>query len=832
MWNDARFAARACARAPLFAAIAILSLALGIGANTAIFSLVDQVLLRSLRVRDPRRIVVLHVSDSFPGWSHSDSRETVFSYPLYKDLRDRSREVFEGVIARASAPVSVSDGGSSERARAELVSGNLFAVLGVEPLLGRAIGPSDDDQPDAHPVVMLSSAYWAKRFGADPGVAGKRILVNGHPMVVVGVVPPTFRGLVVGNSPDLFVPIAMKREVTPTWDALDDRRTSWLTVFARLRPGLSVEQAKARTSVLFGALLDELLRELKRPPESRLGRMLAALRLDLLPAAQGVNELKREFQSALLALMGLVGLVLLIACANVAGLVTARAASRQKELAVRLALGASRGALVRQLMIESVALAVAGGLVGLVFVGWTIDGLLTVMGSDMEGALNGGLDARLLLFDLTLSVAAGLLFGLVPALQSSRPIVADVLKNEAASVASGRGQARLRRALVVAQVALSLLLLVAAGLFGRSILNLLRVDPGFRASQVMTFSVDPVLQGYPAARVGSFYRDLQERLRSLPAVEAVGAVDPGPLSNSDRSGNFTIEGYQARDADDARASIAMISADYFKTLRIPVVQGRELVDADIQSGRKAAVVNEAFVRKYAQGRPMLGRHLAPGSGQGVVVDREIVGVVKDFKQDDLRGQASPAVFFPYPLDERPTPLTFYLRSSGQEAALATSVRRVVRDLDQNLPVFDVKPMRAFIDEATVTERLIAMLAVAFGLLATSLAGLGLYGVIAFIVQRRTQEIGVRMALGARPGTVLALVMREVGLLVAVGAAVGLAAALLAGRYVESQLFGLGARDPVVFLAALAGLVAVGGTAGLIPAARAAAIDPIRALRRD
>jgi predicted permease len=831
MWNDIRIAARTFGRAPQFASIAILSLALGIGANTAIFSLLDQVLLRSLRVADPSRLVVFHVSDGFPGHAHSDSNESVFSYPLYKDLRDRT-QVFDGVIARCSEPVSVSDGGASERASAELVSGNLFQVLGVKPALGRAITPADDGAPGANPVVMLSAAYWAKRFGATPDILDGRILVNGHPMVVIGIVPASFRGLIVGNVPDLYVPIAMKREITPTWFALDDRRTSWLTVFGRLKPGMSVDQAKAKTRVLFAGLLDELLRELKRPRESRLGQMLAGIRLDLLPAAQGVNELKHEFESALVALMGMVGLVLLIACANVAGLATARAASRQKEIAVRLALGARRGSLVRQLLVESVMLALAGGFVGLPIASWTVDGLLSVMGPDMEGTLSGGVDARMFVFNLGLSVATGLLFGLVPALQSTRPRVADVLKDQAASVASGTGQARFRRALVVAQVALSLLLLVAAGLFGRSVVNLLRVDPGFRVSQVMTFAVDPTLQGYPAPRVYDFYRDLHQRLRSLPGVEAVGATTPAPLTNSDRSANFTIEGYQAKDADDARASVGMASGNYFKTLRIGIAQGREFDDQDILGGRKVAIVNEAFVRKYSQGRPILGRHLGRGAGDGVVADLEIVGIVRDSKHDGLREQVKPTAFFPYPQDERPSSLTFYIRSSRSESDIAAAVRGVVRELDQNLPVFDLKPMSALIDGATTTERLIAVLAAAFAVLATVLAAVGLYGVIAYIVLRRTPEIGLRMALGARPGEILGLVMREVGMLLAVGAAIGLVSALVASRYVESQFFGLGARDPMVFLTALVGLGAVGLIAGLIPSRRAASIDPIRALRHE
>jgi predicted permease len=831
MWTDFRIAVRALGRAPLFAAVAILSLALGIGANTAIFSLLDQVLLRSLHVADPARLVVFQISDSFPGHSHSDSNESVFSYPLYKDLRDRS-QAFDGVIARASAPVSVSDGGASERARAELVSGNLFQTLGVTPALGRALLPSDDAQPGASPVVMLTHGYWTRRFAADPGIVGRRLLVNGHPMVVVGIAPATFRGLIVGNAPDLFVPISMKREITPTWFALDDRGTSWLTVFGRLKKGVSIEAADARTRVVFAGLLDDLLVEMKRPRESRLGQMLAGMRFDLLPAAQGVNELKAEFESALMALMAMAGLVLLIASANVAGLVIARAASRQKEIAMRLALGARRGALVRQFLVESVVLALIGGFVGLLVASWAVDGLLSVMGPDMAGALDSGLDVRLLLFNLGVSVATGVLLGLAPALQLTRPRVADALKDQAGTVVSGTGQARLRRTLVVSQVALSLLLLVAAGLFGRSVVNLMRVDPGFRVGQVTTFAVDPNLQGYPAARVYDFYRDLQQRLRDLPGVVAVGAATPAPLTNSDRSSNYTIEGYQAKDADDARAAVGMASGDYFKTLGVGVSQGREFDDRDILTGRKVAVVNEAFVRRYGQGRPLLGRHLGRGSGEGSVADYEIVGIVRDFKHDGLREPVKPTVFLPYPLDLRPTSLTFYIRSSRSESEIATTVRRVVRELDQNLPVFDLKPMSDLIDEATVTERLIAILAAAFSVLATLLAAVGLYGVIAYIVLRRTQEIGVRMALGAQPHEVLRLVMREVGILLGVGLAIGLCAALVASRLVASQLFGLGANDPVVFLTALVGLTAVALGAGMIPARRAAAIDPIQALRRE
>jgi predicted permease len=450
----------------------------------------------------------------------------------------------------------------------------------------------------------------------------------------------------------------------------------------------------------------------------------------------------------------------------------------------------------------------------------------------MAGALDTGLDGRLIGFTLAVSVITGVVFGLVPALQSTRPRVAGVLKDQAASVASGTGQARFRRALVVAQVALSLLLLVAAGLFSATATRLMRVDPGFRTEGVTMFALNPTLQGYPPARTYDLYRELHARLRGLPGFDSVGAADPAPLTHSDRGGGFKLDGYQAKDGEDAHVAIGMAGSAYFKTLAVPVRTGREFDEQDIQGGRKVAIVNEAFVRKYGQGRSLLGRHLATGTGDTVVADREIVGIVGDFRHDGLRDEVKPAMFFPYPQDDHPSRLTFYVRSARSSSEVGAAIRAAVRGLDPNLPVFDLRPMRECIDEATTTERLIAVLAVAFGVLATALAAVGLYGVIAYIVVRRTPEIGVRVALGARPGEVVRLVMREVGVLVGLGVAIGLAAALGAGRLVESQLYGLGARDPLVFLAAVAGLALVSLCAGMVPARRAAAIDPISALRQE
>lgn len=440
----------------------------------------------------------------------------------------------------------------------------------------------------------------------------------------------------------------------------------------------------------------------------------------------------------------------------------ARAAGRQREIGVRLALGARRIALVRQFMTESVLLAVTGGLVGLLVAGWAVAGLLSAMGADAAGGIDAGLDGRLVAFDLGLSVLTGLLLGLAPALQMTRPGAIRAIREEGGAVASSAGQARLRRGLVVAQVALSLLLLVAAGLFGRSVFNLMHVDPGYRVDGVMTFEVDPTPEGYPAERVYGFYRDLLDRIGAMPGVESAGAISPSPLSNSDRGANFTIEGCQAADAGEAHLALVMASGGICRTLRIRVREGREFDDQDILGGRKVALVNEAFVRRFGQGRPLIGRRLVQGSGTDVVPDREIVGIVADYKHDGLREPVEPTVFYPYPQDERPSGLTFYVRSSRSGAEVAAGVRRAVRSLDRNLPVFGLKPMRALIDEATTTERLIAVLAAAFGAIATVLAAVG----------------------------------------------------------------------PTVFVTALAGLSLVALGAGTVPARRAAAIDPIRALRHE
>ncbi|MGD0364884.1 MAG: ABC transporter permease [Bryobacteraceae bacterium] len=831
MRHDLRYAIRTLTRSPLFTAVAVLSLALGIGANTSIFSLLDQVLYRSLPVRDAKALVVLHVDDHSPGMSSSDNSESVFSYPMYRDLRDRGT-VFNGVVARAGVAVSVSWNGQTERAGAEIVSGNLFQALGVSAAIGRTLAPEDDGAPGAHPVVMLSHDYWVRRFGGEPGVLNSKVAINGHPMIVVGVAPAAFRGVLSGNNPEVYVPIAMKREVTPTWDGLTDRRTRWLNILARLKPGVSPERAQAAMQTVYRPIIESEVKE--NPVHSkRAEHLIVSQKLELEPAAQGINQLRQQWEKPLVALMALVGLVLLIACANVANLLLARAASRRREMAIRLALGAGRRSLLRQFLIESLVLALAGGLLGLLVSVWTTSALLRILPTDATGGwIAATLDVRMLLFTLALSVFTGLLFGLAPALQASRAEVASTLREQPAALASAGGAARFRRILVVVQLALSLLLLVGAGLFARSLFNLLRVDPGFRTERLLTFAVDPSLNGYTKERGFALFHDLQERLARLPGVAAAGAASPGPLTHSNRSSNITVEGYQAREDEDMDVARHAVGPGYFHALGTPVVRGREVTERDLASPDKVVVVNEAFVRRFFGDRNPLGRHMMFGAGDKHLPDREIVGVVRDFKHASLRETPKPAVYSTYTNEDSLGRMEFYVRGEGDTASLGGQIRRLVQQMDAGLPVFDMQPVEIQVAESVEIDRLIAILSCAFGLLATVLAGIGLYGVVAYTVARRTAEIGIRVALGAVPRDVLWLVMKDVGMLVIFGLAIGLPVALALGRLVESELFGLKAADPLIYAGASLALVLVAALSGLIPSSRAARIDPIVALRHD
>ena len=828
MWKDLSFSLRTLRRSPLFTAAAVISLALGMGANTAIFSLLNQVVIRSLPVRDPERLVLLHTEYTGSGSSSSDNHEAVSSYPMYRDL-SRQDAAFDGVIARMSGTVRLAIQGGTESASAEMVSGNFFPVLGVGAALGRLIAPSDDDAPGAHPVAVLSHSYWASHFAGSPAILNQSITLNGHPFVVIGVAEASFQGVIPGRMPDLYVPVTMQRAILPTVDVLEDRSTRWLNLFARLKPGMSMRQAQAATDVAYRSILENELAQMGSMKSDRERDQFRNSRATLLPAAQGIGEMRQRWEKPLVALMTLVGLVLAIACANVAGLMLARAAGRQREIAIRLAIGAERGAMVRQLLLEGLLLALAGGAAGLAVSGWSIQALVRVLPKGYANTLSASIDARLLLFTLVLAAGCGLLFGLIPALQSTRPDLAATLKEQASSVASG--PARFRRGLVIAQLALSLLLIVGAGLFAASLRNLLTVNLGFRTERLLLFNVNATLSRPNLADALAFYKDLQQRVSAIPGVAGVGAAADGPFGDGNRGGNITVEGYQARPDEYTGASMIAVNAGFFHALGIPLRAGREFTERDDQAAPKTVVVNESFAKRYFGGRNPVGRRMMFGGSNHPVLNREIVGLVPDTHQD-VRTPAHETVYLPYAQWDRPERLVFYLRTAGDENRLAADVRRAVREADANVPVNDITPLDVKIRDSLYTERLIALLSEAFGLLATLLAAIGLYGVVAVTVARRTAEIGIRMALGAVPGDVLRMVLKEAFGMAGTGIAIGVVGAFALGRLVESQLFGVASADPLVLAGAAAILAAVALAAAWIPGWRASRIEPVRALKYE
>jgi predicted permease len=826
--QDLRYGFRALRKNPGFTAVAVLSLALGIGANTAIFSLLDQVALRSLPVRDPESLVVLHTNYNAPGSSTTDGNESVFSYPMYRDLRDRD-PAFSGVVARMSAGVTLALHGNAEQGTAEMVSGNFFRELGVGAAIGRVLTPEDDGAPGANPVAVLSHGYWSSHWAASPAILNQIVVLNGHPIVVVGVAEERFHGLRSGQEPDLYVPIALQKTVQPAWDALEDRRFRWLTVFARLKPGFTVRQAQAATDVAYRDILQaELARYGKMRTDKDRDEFLNH-RAQLRPAAQGINALGEKFGKPLDVLMAMVGLVLLIACANVANLMLARGAGRQREIAIRLALGAGRGSLVRQLLMEGLLVALAGGALGVLIAKGSAAGLLRLLPKDFGGPwLDGRLSLPLLGFTLALSLASGLLFALVPALQATRPDLAAALKNQASNMAAAGVSARFRSGLVVLQVALSLLLVVGAGLFTGSLLNLTRVNLGFRTERLLMFGVNAAASRPSPPLAVAFYRDLQQRLEAIPGVTGVAAAGTGPFSGRSRGCNITVEGYPARPDEYVGASQVAVSAGFFRAMGIPLRGGREFTDRDDAAAPKVAVVNEAFARKYFAGRDPIGRHITIGESNQRVPELEIVGVAADSRVD-VRQPAKDTWYCSYAQNPDPK-MFYYVRSTADPNRVASDVRRVVRAADPGIPIGDLKPMDIRIGESIYTERLIAILSGVFGLLATLLAAIGIYGVVAYAVARRTAEIGIRIALGAQPSRVLRMILLEAGRMAALGIVIGLAAAFALSRLVASQLFGVQPADPAVFAGAAAGLALVALAAALVPAWRAARIQPVQALK--
>jgi predicted permease len=825
--SDLRFAGRMLVKNPGFSAVIVLTLGLGIGANTAIFTLLDQVMLRPLPVESPQELVLLDGPGIFAGHTENDH---TFSYPMYRELRDRGGDAFSGLVARYPADATLGWRGRTERVQVEAVTGNYFDVLGVRPALGRAFTPDDDRTPGGHPLVMLTHGFWSRRFASDPGLVGQTLSLNGQPMTVIGVTPASFQGVEVGRVVDVFLPVTMKAALTPTWDELLDWRSRWLNVFGRVPRGRTPEQAAAAINVVYAQALQEDVKTLAHFSAERRAQFLAK-KVSLLPGASGVSDLRRQVTTPLVVLMGMVGLVLLIACANVANLLMARATARQKEVAIRLSLGASRGRLVRQLLVESVVLSLLGAAAGALLATWTGDLLLRALPfENATRVLHSEPDLRVGLFTLVVSVLTGVTFGLAPALQLTRPGVAGTLKDEAASVVGGAG-GRLRRGLVVAQVALSLLLLVGAGLFARSLYNLRVLDPGFQAERLVVFSLEPALSGYDPARVQAFALRLQEELRGVPGVANAAPTTASLMSNSIWSRTVKIEGRERKEGEDWNPQTAAVAPGFMDTVGFKVVAGRDFAATDTEGAPKVVLVNEAFARFFFGDASPVGRRMGWGRPTDAF-ELEIVGLVKDAKINNMRDDVPRMVYVPLAQQDRVSGFAFYVRTNLPEAAVIPAVRQATARLDPQIPIYDLKTMEAEISESLFVERMVAVLSAAFGLLATLLAAVGLYGVMSYSVARRTREIGIRLALGAPRERVLAMVLSEVGVLGAWGLGLGLPMALALSRLLSAQLFGLPPHDPLTLLAATALLACVTLLAGLLPARRAMRVDPMRALRYE
>jgi predicted permease len=833
---DLHFAVRSLYKAPLFAAVAILSIAFGIAANSAVFTLLDQVVLRSLPVTKPAQLMQVDASNSESyGGGMGDGTE--LSYPMYKDLRD-GNQVFSGMFCRYQTALHIEGAGQSERVLGELVSGTYFPVLGLTPALGRLFTPQEDTQGNAHPVAVLAYGYWRDRFNADPGVVGRNITVDGHPFEVVGVVRSGFVGLDVGQPPQVYLPITMQRQMGPSWLQLDGRRFRWVQVFGRLRDGLTPERAQAGLQPLYSSILrGEAAGKAFATASADTKRQFLLGRLNVTSAARGHSNLRGDVAKPLLILMAIAAGVLLIVCSNVANLLIARGAARNRELAVRLAIGATRMQILRLLLAETVVLAAIGMAAGLLAARWGASVLLAFyVTPDNPIAVDVNPDFRIVLFTTALAVVTALLAGSIPALRSMRVDVATSLRTAGGSVL--REEPRIRKALVVTQVALSFLLLIGAGLFVRSLQNLLDVDTGFRPSRLLSFSLDLAGNGYTPIREHDFAKTLQERVSQTPGVQSAAFAFIGLMEGGSWGMNFTVEGYHPPAGQDVGSMCNAVSPAFFRTMGIPLLAGREFDSHDDRAPGKttgwpyrAALVNETFVSRYFKGVNPVGRHIGFGDDPGTATPIEVVGVVKDTHYAAVREDPRPQIYVPY-LQSDIDGLTVYVRTSQDSVDIMTRLRRDLSQLDPSLPVFNVSTMEERVARSTVNERLIAGLSAMLSAMATLLAVIGLYGVMAYTVTRRTREIGIRMALGAMSSAVARAVLLDAGILVAIGLALGGGAAIWLGRFVESQLYGVKPADSTTIFAAAVLLATIAGLAAFLPARRAASISPMAALRDE
>jgi predicted permease len=815
--QDLRQTARILAKSPGFTAVAVLSLGLGIGANATIFSFLNAIFLRPLPVQDPERVVAVFTSD-FSGPPYGGS-----SYPDYLDFRTKT-DAFAGLAAYTVAPMSLSEGPRTDRVFGELVTANYFAVAGVQASRGRTFRPVDDERPDAAPAIIVSDGLWRRRFGEDPALVGKAVTLNGHAFTVAGIAPPGFTGLMRGLAVDLWVPMTMAGAI-PSSDRLDGRGNRWLLLLGRLKPGLTAEAAQAELAVLAARLqkaypdnwtdVKDKCRVITVVPENR---------ARLFPAARGA------VLGFLALLLSVVGLVLLMACTNVAGLLLARASARRREIAVRLSLGASRRRIVRQLLTESLVLSLLAAVLGVVAALWATNLLVALRPPvPFPVALDLHLDLRVLGFTVLLSILTSVVFGLAPALRASRPELLPALKDGSGAGERAASHWAPRRLLVVAQMAMSLVLLIGAGLFLQSLGNAHRIELGFDRANLLLLSLDVRLNGYDEPRGRLLYEHLLERASALPGVRSASLATEVPLGLGGSRRGIWVEGYEARSGEDMGVHTNTVGPDYFRTMGIRLVRGRDFTSSDTAGRPGVVVVNEAFARRYWPDQEPIGRHVRLGDESGAPA--EVVGMAQDGKYVTLGEDPKPFFYVPF-LQRYESGATLHVRTTGDPRGLVEAMRREVRALDPSLPVFDEKTMTDHLGVSLLPARLAASVLGLFGLVALTLAAVGIYGVMALAVRQRTRELGVRIALGALPKDLLSMVLGQSMRVALTGLAIGLLAALGLGRLVTSLLYGIGAADPATFVVVPALLAAVALLASFLPARWAMKVDPMVALRHE
>jgi predicted permease len=820
LWQDLRYGARMLARQRGFTLAAGVTLALGVGANSVIFNLVNGLLLRPLPVEKPEQLAAVYTSD------FSSTQYGASSYPDYVDFRDRN-QVFSTMAAYMPTPFSLNIDGSNERAFGEIVSGNYFSTLGVAPVLGRGFLPEEDRTPGERPVAVISHKLWQNRFGGDPAVVGRIVKLNGYPFTIVGVAPKNFSGLIRGIGMELWVPAMMMKQALPGSNGLEERGSRSLFVMGRLKPGVTLEQARGNFRNIAGQLFKEWPQgwnNIRNEPRA----------ITLLPESEArvMPDFRLPLMLFMAMLMTVVGLVLLIACANVANMLLARATTRRKEIAVRLSLGAGRGRLIRQFITESVLLSLLGGAAGLLIARWAT-GLLMAFKppAPVPIEIDLGADWRVFGFTFALALLTGVLFGLAPALAASRPDLATALKDESGA---GSNRGRLRNALVVAQVAISLLLLICSGLFLRGLRNADAIDPGFKTENLLLMSMDLQLQGYTEKTGPIFTDQLLDRVRALPRVESASLAEYLPLGLGGARRGVTIEGYAARPGESTEINCTAVSANYFESLRIPLLQGRAFTERDRQGTPGVVMINEAFAHRYWPGQNPIGKRIQLGMGQSgsdSSFNQEVVGVVKDGKYVILGEEATPFFYMNLAQQYQSSP-TLIVRTRGNPIDVIPWVRNEAAVLDKSLAFYDVKTMRQHLGLALLPARLAGSVLGVFGFVALLLASAGIYGVMAYSVVQRTREIGVRIALGANTRALLNLMVKQGMTLALIGVSIGLLASFALTRLMKTLLFNVSPTDPLTFffITLLLSLVAL--VACWIPARRATKVDPIIALRAE